>query len=56
MSLNAPTQIVFIISLVIAVIALLMVFNIVTFIPLAAFWVMTIAYVVLAAACMFKGA
>lgn len=56
MNLSAPTQIVFIISLVIAVIALLMFFNVIAFIPIAAFWVMTLAFVVLVAGCLLKGA
>jgi hypothetical protein len=56
MTLNAPTQIVYFIALVIAIIALLMFLNVITFIPVAAFWVMTLAYVVLAAACLLKGA
>ena len=56
MNLSAPTQIVFIIAVVIAIIALLMVFNVIGFIPIAAFWVMTIAFVVLAAGCLLKGA
>ncbi|MBO6716464.1 MAG: hypothetical protein JJ913_00765 [Rhizobiaceae bacterium] len=56
MSLSAPTQIVFIIALIIAIIALLMFFSVITFVPIAAFWVMTIAYVVLAGACLMKGA
>ena len=54
MNLSAPTQIVFIIAVVIAIIALLMVFNVIGFIPIAAFWVMTIAFVVLAAAACSK--
>lgn len=56
MSLNAPSQIIYIIALIIAIIALLMFFNVIAFIPVAAFWVMTLAYVVLAAACLMKGA
>jgi len=56
MNLSAPTQIVFIIALIIAIIALLMFFNVIAFIPVAAFWVMTLAYVVLAAACLLRGA
>jgi hypothetical protein len=56
MTLNAPTQIVYIIALVIAIIGLLMFLNVIAFIPIAAFWVMTLAYVVLAAACLLKGA
>ena len=56
MNLSAPTQIVFIIALIVAIIALLMFFGVITFIPISAFWVMTIAYVVLAGACLIKGA
>lgn len=56
MNLSAPTMVVFIIALVLAIIALLMFLNVLTFIPIAAFWVMTLAYVVLAAGCLFRGA
>lgn len=57
MSLNAPTQIVFIISVVIALIGLLMGLGVLPFITfISAFWVMTVAFVVLAAACILKGA
>lgn len=56
MNLSAPTQIVYIIALVIAIIALLMFLNVIAFIPVAAFWVMTLAYVVLAVACLLRGA
>ena len=56
MNLSAPTQVVFIIALIIAIIALLMMVNVITFIPVASFWMMTIAYVVLAIGCMIKGA
>lgn len=54
MSLNAPTQIVFIISLIIAVLGLLMQFGL--FLTPWAFWTMLVAFIVLAAACIFKGA
>ncbi len=56
MDLTAPTQTVFVVALVIALIALLMVFGIISFIPVSAFWVMTIAYLVLAGACLMRGA
>ena len=56
MNLSAPTQIVFIITVVIAIIALLMAFSVFSLGSVSAFWVMTIAYVVLAAACLFRGA
>ncbi len=55
MRLNAPTQNVFIISVVIAVIGLLMALGVLAMIPVASFWVMAVAYVVLAAACVLKG-
>lgn len=56
MNLSAPTQIVFIISVIIAVIGLLMAFSVFSLGSISAFWVMTIAYVVLAVACLLKGA
>jgi hypothetical protein len=56
MSLSAPTQWLFFLALIIAIIALLMFFSVITFIPVAAFWVMTLAYVVLAVGCLIKGA
>ncbi len=56
MNLSAPTQLIFIITLVIALIAVLAALNVVTFVPLAAMWIMTIAYVVLAGACLIRGA
>jgi len=56
MNLSAPTMWVFLIALVIAIIALLIYLGVITFIPIAAFWVMTLAYVVLAIGCLIKGA
>lgn len=56
MSLNAPTQLTFIISLVIAIVGVLTGLGLLAFIPLSAFWIVTIAYAVLAAACILKGA
>jgi hypothetical protein len=56
MNLSAPTQVVFIITIVIAIIGLLMAFGVFSLGAISAFWVMTIAYVVLAAACLFRGA
>jgi len=56
MNLSAPKQIIFIIALIIAIIALLMFLNVITFVPIAAFWAMTVAYVVLAVGCLIKGA
>ena len=56
MNLSAPTQIVFIITVIIAIIGLLMAFGVFSLGAISAFWVMTVAYVVLAAACLLKGA
>ena len=56
MKLSAPTQVVFIISLILVILALLGQF--VTTIPLVApykFWLAIAGYVVLAAGCMMKG-
>ena len=55
MNLSAPTVPVFLISLVIAVIALLLVLNIIPSFGLASVWVALIAYVVLALGALLKG-
>ena len=55
MRLSAPTQIVFLISVVVAVVGLLMALGVLAMIPIASVWVMTLAYVILAAGCLLKG-
>lgn len=55
MRLSAPTIIVFLISIVIAILGVLAGLGIFAIIPISAFWLVTIAYVVLAVACLFKG-
>jgi hypothetical protein len=59
MRLSAPTVVVFLISLVLAVIALLAyltgVFNSVAFIKTNMFWIMTAAYIVLAVGALLPG-
>lgn len=55
MKLSAPTQIVFIIAVVVAIIALLMFLGVLAMIPVPSFWVMTIAFVILAGGCLLKG-
>lgn len=55
MNLSAPTMIVFVISLVIAVLGLLAGLGIFSIIPISSFWIMTIAYVVLLAGNLLKG-
>ena len=57
MTLNAPTQILFIISVVFAIVGLIAFFG--PTIPLIgaySFWLMTAAFAILVAACLFKGA
>lgn len=56
MKLSAPSVLIFVISLVIAVIAALTALGHVAFIPLESVWIMAVGYVVLAAGCLFKGA
>ncbi|MDP1700104.1 MAG: hypothetical protein Q8L53_03970 [Aestuariivirga sp.] len=55
MKLSAPSVLIFVISLVIAVIGVLAALGTVAFIPLASVWIMAIGYAVLAAGCLFKG-
>jgi hypothetical protein len=55
MNLNAPTQLVFILSLIIAVLALVSHFVVVPFVTEFKFWFAMVAYIVLAAACVLKG-
>ena len=52
--LNAPTQIVFLISLALAILAVLGLFVTIPFVSIYAFWVAIIAYLVLAAGCVMK--
>jgi hypothetical protein len=55
MKFSAPSVLIFVISLVIAVIGALTALGTVAFIPLESVWIMAAAYVVLAAGCLFKG-
>jgi len=55
MNLSAPTMVVFLISLAIAVLGLLAGLGILNIIPISAFWLMTIGYAVLAASTLMKG-
>ena len=55
MNLSAPTTVVFVITLVIAALGLLAGLGVLAIIPVSAFWLMTIAYGVLAIACVLKG-
>jgi len=55
MNLSAPTTVVFIISVVIAILGALAGFGILSIIPIPAFSLMSIAYIILAAGCLLKG-
>ena len=55
MQLSAPTQVVFIISLILAVLALIGYFVNIPIVTQYQFWVAIAGYVVLAAGCMMKG-
>jgi hypothetical protein len=56
LNLSAPTTVLFIISLVIAIIGLLAALAVIPSLPVSSFWTMAIAYAVLAIGCLFKGA
>jgi hypothetical protein len=57
MTLNPPRQLFFIIAVVIAIIAVISAFiDTFAFIPNTGFWLMTLAFVILALACIMKGA
>lgn len=53
MKLSAPTKVVFLIAVALAVVSLLAQFGILGFLP--AYWVAFAAFAVLAIACMLKG-
>jgi hypothetical protein len=55
MRLNAPTKMVFMISLILAVIALLGHFVLIPYATAYQFWIAIAGYAVLAAACVLKG-
>ncbi|GAA4523798.1 hypothetical protein GCM10023174_06310 [Chelativorans composti] len=55
MKLNAPTQVMFFVALVIAVVALLAAFAVLPALPVQPFWIMTAAYVVLAISTIVPG-
>jgi hypothetical protein len=56
LNLNAPTQMIFIIAVVIAIVALIGYFvPTIAIIGVYAFWIMTVAFIVLAAGVLFRG-
>lgn len=52
MSLNAPKQITFVISLILVVLAALVVAGVVPTLPIAAFWIAVVGYTLLALGCL----
>ena len=56
MNFSAPTIVFFVLSLTVAIIGALAAVGVLTFIPLAPVWIVTIGYAILAIACMIRGA
>ena len=56
MTLSAPTQMIFIIAVVIAIIAIIGAFVAIPFVSAYAFWILVLAFVILAGACLMRGA
>ena len=55
MRLSAPTGLVFLIVLVVAIVGGLEALGTISVVPLASVWIMAIAYAVLAVGCIIKG-
>jgi hypothetical protein len=55
MRLSAPTGLVFLIALVVAIVGVLEAMGTISVVPLASVWIMAIAYAVLAVGCIIKG-
>jgi hypothetical protein len=53
--LNAPTQVMFLVSLVIVLLAIIGLFVNIPIISMYAFWIAVLGYAVLAAGCVLKG-
>jgi hypothetical protein len=56
MTLNAPSQVVFVIAAIIAVIAVIGSFVVIPFVSTYAFWIVVLAFIVLAGGVVMKGA
>ena len=56
MRFSAPTGFIVLVSLIIAIVAILESTGTISVVPLASVWIMAIAYAVLAAGCIIKGA
>ncbi len=55
MRFSAPTGLVFLIALIVAIVGVLEQMNVISLVPLASVWIMAIAYAVLAVGCVIKG-
>ena len=55
MRLSAPTGLVFVVALIVAVVAVLEAMGTISFVPLASVWIMAIAYAVLAVGGLIRG-
>lgn len=55
MNLSAPTQPIFIIAVILAILAVVSTLTVIPFISMNAFWVAIVAFIVLAAGNMMKG-
>jgi hypothetical protein len=53
--LSAPTKNIFLISVILAIIAVVGIFVHIPFVSLYAFWIAIVAYLVLVAGCVLKG-
>jgi hypothetical protein len=56
MNLSAPTMPIFLVSLVLAVLALIGHFVAIPFVSMYQFWIAIVAYIVIAVGCVMKGA
>lgn len=56
MTLSAPTQLVFLIALVVAILGIVATFVAIPFVSAYAFWVVVAAWAILTIGCLFKGA
>ena len=56
MTLSAPSQMMFIIAVVIAIIAIIGALVTIPFVSAYAFWILVLAFVILAGACLMRGA
>ena len=54
-NLGAPTQVMFLVSLALVLLAIIGLYVAIPFISMYAFWVAVIGYAVLAVACLMKG-